>query len=197
MSIEKEIVPGQHEGGKSNTESHKDFSSEEEAKEFFHKVADRLMNVNEWHTYAGKLTADFTLTDAAGNPVQRPVEKGDHFRIDIPGPGTTTGDGYDWVQVEEIVKEKDSVSILARPATNPTNDRKDVAHFFSYAATSTFMVSLKGKTVKAAVFGRNEKPNTDAEKAADNLRNAAIATAAVGGFSKLQWKSLVEGLMKG
>jgi hypothetical protein len=30
----------------------------------------------------------------------------------------------------------------------------------------------------------------------DKLRNATIATGAISGFSKLQWKSLVNGLVK-
>lgn len=196
MSIENKIVPEQEEGGESNTESSKKFSSEEEAQEFFTKVADRLMNVNEWHYYAGSLTADFKLADENGELVHRPVQKGDHFRIDIPGPGPATGDGYDWVQVEEILDVDDCKTIRVRPATNPNNERHDVAHFFDEAATSSFVVKREGNTVTAAVYGRNEKPNTHAEKTVDTVRNAAVATGAISGFSKLQWKSLVEGLLK-
>ena len=83
-----------------------------------------------------------------------------------------------------------------RPATNPNNDRQDVAHFFSDEATSNFMVKREGTTITAAVYGRNEKPNTGAEKAVDKARNTAVATGAVSGFSKLQWKSLVNGFLK-
>jgi hypothetical protein len=46
-----------------------------------------------------------------------------------------------------------------------------------------------------AVYGRNEKPNLDTEKLADKLRNAAVAAGAITAFSKLQWKSLVNGLV--
>lgn len=196
MDIEKDIVPEQHHGSESNTESSKSFSSEEDAKEFFKKVADRLLHVNEWHYYAGKATAEFQLADEKGNVVHRPVEKGDHFRIDIPGPGPATGDGFDWVRVEEILTVDDCVTIRVRPATNPTNDKQDVAHFFDENATSSFVVKKEGNKVTAAVYGRNEKPNTHTEKVVDTVRNAAVATGAVSGFSKMQWKSLVEGLLK-
>jgi hypothetical protein len=132
--------------------------------------------------------------------VQRAAEKGDHFKIDIPGPGPVTGDGYDWVQVEAIEEsekeDEQSIAIRVRPATNPNNNRKDVAHFFSDDATSCFMVKREHNKVTAAVYGRNEKPNTKTETLTGKARNAAIASGAVTGFSKLQWKSLVNGLVK-
>jgi hypothetical protein len=70
-----------------------------------------------------------------------------------------------------------------------------VAHFFSDEATSNFIVQRRGLEVIAAVLGRNEKPNTGAEKIIDKARNTAVATGAVTAFSKLQWKSLVNGLL--
>jgi hypothetical protein len=71
-----------------------------------------------------------------------------------------------------------------------------VAHFFTEEATSNFMVKRVGNKVSAEVHGRNEKPNTEAEKLVDKARNTAVATGAVTGFAKLQWKSLVNGLIK-
>lgn len=198
--LEEQQIPEQKLGAQSNTEAVQTFNSEAEAQSFFEKVKERLKTVNNWHKYAGSLTADFALCDSTGNEVDRLVEKGDHFKIDIPGPGPATGDGYDWVQVESIdevkTPEAESLSIVVRPATNPTNADPDVAHFFSEEATSCFMVSRQGNEVKAAVYGRNEQPNTHTEKAMDKIRNSAVAGGAVSGFSKLQWKSLVTGLIK-
>jgi hypothetical protein len=195
-----EIVPEQHSGVATNTESSVELSSIDEAKSFYEKVKERLLHVNDWHKIAGAATADFQLTDKYGQDVSRIVQEGDHFKIDIPGPGPVTGDGFDWVQVEAI-EEKDneegqSVTIKVRPATNPNNDRKDVAHFFSEEATSCFTVKREHTTITAAVYGRNEKPNTSAETTIDKARNTAIATGAISGFAKLQWKSLVNGLIK-
>jgi hypothetical protein len=132
--------------------------------------------------------------------VKRSVRKNDHFKIDIPGPGSETGDGYDWVRVEDIEEVKneneEGVTIVVRPASNPKNSNPDVAHFFTDEAQSCFMAARKGTKVIAGVFGRNEKPNTKAEKLMDKARNAAVATGAITGFAKLQWKSLVNGLVK-
>ncbi len=196
----EKIVPQQATGAQSNTESTANFDTVDEAKAFFETVKSRLLQVSRWHEIAGRGTADFELTDAQGNSVNRNPQKGDHLKIDIPGPGPQTGDGFDWVQVEAVEETKEGevecLAMRVRPATNPQNSKEDVAHFFSDEATSNFVVKREGITITAAVYGRNEKPNVGAEKVVDKARNAAIATGAVGGFSKLQWKSLVNGFVK-
>lgn len=195
MSAE-EVIPKHNNGIQTNTESSVELPSEQEAKNFFTTVKERLLAINEWHQYAGSATADFQLTDNNGAPVERLPQKGDHFKIKIPGPGTVTGEGNDWVQIEAIEEEENRIGIRVRPATNPTNEPTDVAHFFDEDATSSFLVKREGKKVTAGVYGRNEKPNTDTETVVDKVRNAAIAAGAISGFSKLQWKSLVNGLVK-
>jgi hypothetical protein len=194
--MDEEIIPEHDKGTQTNTESSIELSSEKEAKDFFKTVRERLLNVNKWHDYAGSASADFQLTDKNGNPVDRKPQKGDHFKIDIPAPGTITGEGNDWVQIEAVEEDEDSIGIRVRPATNPTNERKDVAHFFDKEASSSFLVKREAKKITAGVYGRNEKPNTHTETLIDKLRNATIATGAISGFSKLQWKSLVNGLVK-
>ena len=190
------LIPENEEGIETNTESRVDLENKEKANTFFEMVKDRLRHVDVWHELAGKATADFALTDAAGNEISRPVQKGDHFRIDIPAPGSVTGEGYDWVRVEEIEERPDYLAIMVRPASNPNNKDQDIAHFFSDSATSSFIVKKKGLQITAGVYGRNEKPNTAVNRAVDKIRNTAIATGAVAGFSKIQWKSLVNGLVK-
>jgi hypothetical protein len=193
-------IPEQEEGAQTNTEASKEFKEIHEAQAFYQLVKSRLLNVNHWHDVAGAATAEFQLTDEKGNEVKRSVRKNDHFKIDIPGPGSETGDGYDWVRVEDIEEVKneneEGVTIVVRPASNPKNSNPDVAHFFTDEAQSCFMAARKGTKVIAGVFGRNEKPNTKAEKLMDKARNAAVATGAITGFAKLQWKSLVNGLVK-
>lgn len=195
MSAE-EVIPEHNEGIQTNTESSVELPSEEEAKDFFTTVKERLLAINEWHQYAGSATADFQLTDEKGTTVERQPQKGDHFKIKIPGPGTVTGEGNDWVQIEAIEEEENCIGLRVRPATNPTNEQTEVAHFFDEDATSSFLVKREGKKVTAGVYGRNEKPNTDTETVVDKVRNTAIAAGAISGFSKLQWKSLVNGLVK-
>jgi hypothetical protein len=195
-----DLIPEQLEGMESNTESSHALPTLAEAISFFDLVKDRLRNVNDWHSIAGTGTAEFQLTDDKGDKVSRTVQEGDHFRIDVPGPGSQSGDGYDWVKVEEVKEDQDQdeayLAITVRPVTSPLNEKKDVAHFFADSATSSFIVKRKDAIVTAGVYGRNEKPNTKAETIIDKARNTAMATGAVSGFSKLQWKSLVNGLIK-
>jgi len=191
-----DMVPKNETGMQTNTESSLELNDETQAKEFYEVVKNRLLQVNEWHDLAGKASARFQLSDKNGTPVSRWAQAGDHIRIDIPGPGSATGDGDDWVQIEEIQEENNCVSVRVRPATNPLNEKQDVAHFFSDEASSSFVVKRELSKVTAGVYGRNEKPNTHAEDFKDKIRNTVVAAGAIAGFSKIQWKSLVDGLTK-
>jgi hypothetical protein len=200
MDKQSDTIPENQNGFQTNTETSVTFGSIEQAKHFYFVVKERLLDINHWHHWAGSGTAAFQLTDENGNEVSRHPQINDHIKIDIPGPGPRTGDGFDWVWIEDI-KEisgeiEECLAIKVRPASNPKNSKDDVAHFFSNEATSSFIVRRKEKTVLAGVYGRNEKPNTEAEELIDKARNAMVATGAISGFSKLQWKMLVEGLLK-
>jgi hypothetical protein len=198
---ENELIPQQEQGSSSDTFHSIECDTEEQAVDLFNTAKQRLLNVNEWEQLTGIASADFQLTDRYGKEVQRSVQRLDHFRINIPGPGNVTGKGYDWVRVEEIHEENEedqtAVYIKVRPATNPQNSDPEVAHFFDDDATSTFTVKRYGKKVTAAVHGRNEKPNTHSDNLLDKARNAIVSVTALNGFSKLQWKQLVKGLIEG
>jgi hypothetical protein len=201
--IEKteDSIPEHHEGSAVNVEDSVAFESEEEAKRFYQQLKERLLHINAWHRFAGTLSADFKLTDQNGNEVERKPQKGDFFKINIPAPGIQTGEGYDWVQIEEIVEDAEDVdectSIRVRPASSPVNADPDVAHFYTDEATSNFIVKREGTKVTAGVYGRNEKPNVkEADSLLDKLRNAVVGTGGVTAFSKLQWKALVSGLLE-
>ena len=191
MEPMNQVIPDNHSGIQTNTESTIVSKSEKEAMELFREIKDRLLDVNRWHELAGPGSAAFLLTDSHGNEVHRNPVKGDHFKIRIPAPKSRTGEGSDWVQVEDIQESHspgyDMTAIVVRPATNPTNEQNDVAHFFSDEATSSFIVRREGKNIIAGVYGRNEKPNTGSDNLADKIRNTAVAAGAISGFSKLQW----------
>lgn len=195
-----DIIPENESGLQSNTESSKTFHDSRQAKEFYQIVKKRLLNVNGWQDLAGPATAKFQLTDEKGKDVDRIVKENDHFKIDIPGPGPLTGEGYDWVKIEAIEtregENEEFTAIKVRPATSPLNTKKDIAHFFNEEATSSFVVKREKNKVTAGVYGRNEKPNTGSETITDKVRNTAVATGAMSGFSKIQWKSLVNGILK-
>jgi hypothetical protein len=194
------VIPGQYTGNVIDTVESIELKDTKEAKAFFAIVKDRLLNVNNWEQLAGMASAKFQLVDSRGQEVNRPVQKGDFFKIDIPGPGPVAGDGYDWVQVEELEKVSEgnveSVGIRVRPTLSPLNNSQDVAHFYSPESTSSFTVTREGSKITAGIYDRNTKPNKAAETLADKARDIAVGTGAVTVFSKMQWKSLAEGLLK-
>ena len=193
------IVPKQRTGKAIDVAGSLTFHDENEAKAFFSVVKGRLQNVNEWADLAGNLSATFRLVNSDGVEVKRNLEQGDYFKIDIPGPGSKTGDGYDWVQIEEVENkssfDSDSFSFRVRPTENPQNQNKDIAHFYSQESTSTFTVSRKGCTVDATIRDRNTKPNTTADSPVDKVRDSIVGAMGVLSFSKIQWQKLVDGLL--
>ena len=109
-----------------------------------------MRNVNQWKEYAGSISADFRLVDKLGRAVERKAKKGDYFKIDIPGPGTKSGDGYDWVRIEEVVStsaaDAESFGFRVRPADLMlTRSDREVAHFYSQESTSSFVVHREKK----------------------------------------------------
>lgn len=192
-----EKIPQQYVGSQTNAEETIELSSEQEAIDFFRVVKNRFLNVNEWYKIAELPMSAFKLTDYSGQEVNRPVIEGDYFRIDIPGPGTQTGKGYDWVKVEELSEEKSEnkelITLKARPAPNPQNNDENTAHFFTDEAVSTFQVKRIGNKIFAEEHGRNEVANTDTRHGLDNMRNAIVGWAAKIGVSYPQWKGLVKG----
>jgi hypothetical protein len=197
----EKMIPDQRVGNKLDTVHEFIGKNENEAQQVFQMAVKRLLNVNVWDKVCGPLSAKFTLTDEQGRNIVRHPEPGDHFKIDVPGPGPSSGDGYDWVQVEAVDDKRnpggleESLTIRVRPASNPGNPKSDTAHFFKRDATSSFRVRRIGNVVKAEVHGRNEIPNTNASEPADKVRNAVVGTGAVAGLSNPQWRSLVKGLL--
>ncbi len=193
------IVPEHNTGEIINSVNSIELNNTDEAKAFFTKVKQRLLDVNSWHKIAGVFTANFQLTDKEGDDVNRTVKKGDHFRVNIPGPGSVTGDGYDWVHVEDInsISEGDveSLGIRVRPTSNPKSDSQEIAHFYSEDSTSNFTVTREGKKITAGIYDRNINPNKDANPL-DKTRDLLVGLGAIAGFSKFQWDKLAKGLLE-
>lgn len=196
----KNQVPAQQEGGSLDATAKVQFNSIESAKEFYEIAKLRLLNVSGWAEICKVPLSTFILCDEKGNEVNRLAITGDLLKIDIPGPGPTSGEGYDWVKIEKITEDVTGdisiTSLQARPAANPLNEDPAVAHFFTEQATSTFQVKLIGSIVTAEEHGRNEVPNTDTSHLADNIRNTLIGWSARIGLSFPQWKSLVKGIVE-
>lgn len=96
------IIPKQFTGKEIVAEASADFEDNTKATRFYEVAKGRLLNCNNWHKIAEGISATFQLIDKNGDEVNRKAEKGDYFRIDIPGPGSKAGEGYDWVVIEEL-----------------------------------------------------------------------------------------------
>lgn len=202
MSIEDKNIPKQEKGNQVDTLHKVTLGSQEEAVQLFETAKNRLLHVSRWGEVAKGASSGFQLTNSHGLEIDRPVQQHDCFKIHIPAPGPESGNGEDWVRVENIQDETDAVadvqvvSVRVRPSSNPQNPTADTAHFFGEDATSTFVVKRKGNTVSAEVHGRNEVPNLHGEGVLDTVRHAVVALGAILGFSNHQWKNLTQGLLE-
>ena len=200
--IESEIIPKQKLGASTDAVSKIKMATVDEALWEFEIVKDRMLDVSHWHDLTGEIFAKFQLIDECGNELYRRAREGDFLRIDIPGPDDTSGEGYDWVKIELIEfsdNEAESLEFVAmnvRPCPSPLNKDQATAHFFKDVATSTFIVRRKLNVISAEVHGRNEELNTEDLSITSKIRNFFVGIGAIMGFSQLQWKTLVDGLVK-
>jgi len=194
------LVPEQKGGVQKNIRHDVVLDSIDDAEELFVIAKDRLLNVSQWQQTAASASAEFQLTDKYGNELGRPAHSNDLIRIKIPAPGTDTGDGYDWVHIEAITyddypdQEYETFAMRVRPTTNPKTSGDETAHFFSDAATSTFVIERRARHVIALYHGRNEIPNTGPDLP-DTARNVTVSLGAWLLGSDAQWMSLIKGFL--
>lgn len=203
--MEKEIIGSDHvpvhqSGAETDAVESVACGSNIEAIEFYQIVMKRLTEVNRWGEMSSIPLSSFKLFDHNGRSCDRTVAEGDYIRIDIPGPGTRIGKGYDWVHVEAVFSEvdfdEDVFTLRVRPSSHPLDPDGKTAHFLTSRATSTFQIRRIKNVVYAEEHARNESPNMETGNGLDNFRNALVGTAARIGLSYPQWKSLVKGLLK-
>ena len=193
-----QALPPQQEGGQADIVETVRASDSPEARRFFVQAKARLFDIANWGNISEGITASFTLTDKYGSIKAGLPKVGDHIRINIPGPGSLAGEGYDWVRIE-IVEEMGEQDwefcfIKVRPSEDPAK-KEGTAHFFESQATSTFIIRREGTLLVAEIHGRNEKPNTSSKWLTDNIRNLLVSTAATSGLAKIQWQKLAKGLL--
>ncbi|WP_294291888.1 hypothetical protein [uncultured Chryseobacterium sp.] len=190
-------VPIQKKGGFHDSENTRT-CTDMDADLKFDILKQRFFSINQWKSYAGGASADFRHFDSFGKPANRMPEKGDFIRIEIPGPANQK-EGYDWVEIIYLSQREtgtsESYMMMCRPSKEPQKRNENIAHFYSAAATSNFMISKEGNTLKVGVYGRNERPNFNTGFS-DKIRNFFIGIGGIFGFSKIHWKSLAEGLLK-
>ena len=199
-TIAHPFLPEQHTGEATETAAHHVSADEDTAKTDFTAACNRLKDVNHWKDLAGTFSSAFQLTDLSGSEVDGVANAGLYIRIDIPGPGSIAGQGYDWVLIEKVEQatlneHQEICYIRARPTEHPLHKSEGVAHFLESEATSSFVITRNYDQLTATVFGRNEVPNTHTDHVIDNVRNAIIGASGALGVSKLQWGALVKGLL--
>lgn len=197
----KPATPQQRTGAQSNTTHSITTATDEQAEQLFNKARKNLLSINNWEELSGPLSACFRLIDKDGNKVLRTPQVGDYFKIDLPAPDNKSGRGHDWVQVENVEDnlqnpQQSHTAIRVRPAPAPNGEEDACHHFFTNDATSTFSVERNKTTITAAVYGRNEKPNTGTGSFFNRIRNVVIGFFAMLGFNKPQWSSLVKGILE-
>lgn len=197
--MENKLIPKQEIGSRMDVVSANSFTTTEEAIVFYAIAKKRLAAVSNWAKICGTDATTFQLLNALGTA---PAElgEGNLIKIDIPGPGTGVGGGYDWVRIEKIengdLLNEQYFGFRVRPCVNPEKPLAGIAHFFKESASSTFLVRLAQNTVYAEMHGRNEVPNTIETDFIDGVRNMVVGYTAKIGFSYPQWKLLVDGLVK-
>lgn len=197
----KHTIPQQVEGREMNASENLTFENNIAAKEFYKILYERLLNINEWHTLLPiPMTRFIHLNSAAVSTTIRPQE-GDYVKIDIPGPGLPTTDGFDYVQIVRIDQsdqpDHQALTLTLRPCPSPTKSMdSEIQHFFQNIATSTLQIQRIGEFVTANYFGRNEVINIDVASLSDKIRNLIIGLGAKMGASFPQWKLLLKGLMQ-
>lgn len=200
-NIAAPFIPAQYVGEATTTSEEKELVHETAAIDFFKVAMRRLSDVNKWAGMSGSLSSEFQLTDLTGKAIEGPAETGMYIRINIPGPGTTAGKGFDWVKIEQkehvmLNVHQEIFFIRARPSEHPIQKSAGIAHFLRKEASSSFVLVRNGEHIIATVYGRNEVPNTQGVDVSDKVRNAVVGATGAIGISKLQWKALVKGLLE-
>jgi len=202
MKHPEDIIESQKTGSATDFVESRDYRTIKEAHESFKKAARRLLLINEWDQYAGIGSAVFSLTNNQGQEADGYAHEGALFNINLPVPGSDAGDGLEWVTIERLEALEDEhaieeyVAMLVRPIPDPRKADAEIAHFYKDVATSAFVVKRTGKTVSAAVHGRNETPNNADVGLHDKIRNTIVALSARIGLAGPQWKKLVNGFLE-
>lgn len=195
------LISPQKEGQTTGAFEKTEANDRDEAVHVYQLAKQRMMNINNWKNLAGIGSADFHLADSSGRLLERLPQTGDLIRIDLPGPRPVSGNGYDWVRIEAIEdssdagKDEDFFGFRTRPVQSPFISENTSSHFYTTEATSSFVLHRKKNTVIAMEEGRNEIPNTKAEKLTDKVRNTAVALSAMFGLAAPQWKKLMKGIL--
>jgi len=172
--------------------NHHIFASKQAAVIAFEKSKAKLFDINRWSALPG-INSAFQLHDANGEKLHygKPAI-GHYIFIDLPGP-----DPVNWVQIIAMEESVDDAFFTVRPCPEPkAKNVKEIKHFFTDKATSTFRVQRVGKSIYAFEIGKQEEINNHGEKAGNRkIINTLIAETGSLGLQKMQWDKLTNYLV--
>ena len=173
-----------------NVESSVVALSHKHAAELFNTAMYRLLNINKWHTLPCSLLTELKLTDSKGLNVDRQVRENDYVVIN-----NKNGKG-EWVKIERVFLQsdpsglRDVLTIRARPSCNPLD--RDVE---AIRPSNTFEVTRQGLNVTASVYGKNEEDVSTKSYMAMETERPDLTVGAIPGVARVQWRSLVNGIL--
>jgi hypothetical protein len=202
MLYNTELLPENKSGKKVDLTADITCTTPDAALERFELACKRLLSPFLWQKLCGLGSPVFELVTDKCEPITRLARQGDYIRIDIPGPGPSAGEGYDWVQVSTLEDHRENagdekyLGMKLTPCASPIKDGSEIAHFFDSEASSSFIVRIENNTVTVDYYGRNEKINNHTDSIIDNVRNTTMGLGAQAGLSELQWSVLIRAFLK-
>ena len=184
------------EGDTSVSFAKRSFISEIECSNFFDKVKQRLLIIDEWDRNSSP--SSDKLYDSTGREIGgEPIAVGNFIRITLHGSGK-----HDWVEVESIYEAPPEFIITVKPSYDPTANSQDktvISHFFVSEARNNFCLQNDGKTLSMYVIGLGEKQNTESTGGViETIRNAATANLGYYlGIQKATWTEFCSNFLKG
>ncbi|RXJ44350.1 hypothetical protein [Gelidibacter gilvus] len=195
------IIPEQLKGGSHDIVSMHCANTVDKAQDNYEELQRRLTAVNEWHTFSEKIKAEFVLVDPINDQSTDELKVGNLIRIDIPGPGSPSGSGYDWTEITNVETGNEGhefpfFSFTVKPCPAPDTNDDTVAHFYNKESTNTFIVRRIGTCIYVEVHGRNQIENTSDAPLLDIVRNKAVAIGSKFGIGSLNWTGFTSGLLE-
>lgn len=161
------------------------------ASELFSNAVHRLLDINKWHTLPCSLLTELRLTDPNGLQVDRQIHENDYFMF-----GGENG-GDEWVKIERVffqcdpVGPREALTIRARPSRGPLEEQGPIR------PSNTFKVMRQGLNISVTVYGKNDdeaNSNSDVQTKQYNARPDSTV-GAIPGVARVQWRSLVNGIL--
>lgn len=166
--------------------------------DFIEKIKLTFFDINRWYQLFGNATT-FQVTDQKGQEKFGRIAVGDLVKIQIPGPKSNVGGGYDWVEIHEISEMSkghfSKLSIVLTPCSKPGSPY-NIAHFYSSLSKNYFSIIYSPTEIRAEVHGRNEVPNYKNLSLRDKARNFLVANGGLFGLGKIHWEIWATNILK-